>query len=865
MRQRTLLHAIVFLSGLAGLGYEIVWARMLSVGLGHEIPAVLAVMAALFSGLAVGSWVAGRRCGHAPRLARLYAFIELAIGCWSLASVPLISWVNGLVATWIGPMPSALRQWAVAFLVPLVLLFPATAAMGATLPVVARIADRLGTVTRPVAGLYAANTFGAVAGTMLTTWLVVPLLGYRAALCGLAGANFVCAAAALRLGGSADAAAPPPAARAPIAASGWPGALAMTLFLTGLLGVGYEVLVVRLLSQVLESTVYSFASALVVYLLGTAAGAALYHRLGNRLDERRALSLLLTALSTACVAGVAALRLSDSLLRACTGALGRSLAASIAAEMIVAAAAFLLPTAAMGATFSHLAERARSQPLGFGGALCVNTLGSALAPLAFGVVALPLLGPTVGLAICSLGYLLLIPLSGARVSRGALVPFAAAAAVFVVPGPLRLITLDPGETVAAHVDGVMAAVTILRDGNGDFHLKVNNRFQMGGTSSAYSDLRQGHLPLLLHPNPGRALYLGLGTGATFAAAVDHPGLHADGVELVPEIIPLLPYFRKSTGDLSSRENLSVIVADARRYVRASRERYDVVVADLFHPARDGAGSLYTREHFAAIRARLEEGGLFCQWLPLYQLDLETLRTITRTFLDVFPDGRAYLAHYSLKSPIVGLVGGAGGMTYAPGWLERRVGKDGPLAAKLARIRLSDDYALLGGYLAGSDALRRFAGEGPLNTDDRPRVAFDAPRFAYAPAEPAQDRLIQLVQDLGATPEELLGGASTDADREPRDRLAAFWSARNHFLVAGTRVRETSDPRWLLAQVRAPLLDVVRESPDFDAAYHPLVALAARLRREDPAEAERLLADLERARRYRGASREPAAAGPLGGR
>jgi spermidine synthase len=441
----------------------------------------------------------------------------------------------------------------------------------------------------------------------------------------------------------------------------------------------------------------------------------------------------------------------------------------------------------------------------------------------------------------------------------ALLPIGAAAAVFVAPGPLRLITLDQGETVAAHLDGVMATVTVVRDANDDFHLKVNNRFQMGGTSSAYSDLRQGHLPLLLHPRPRRALYLGLGTAATFAAAADHPGLRAEGVELVPEIVPLLPYFRKSTGDLASRENLSIVVADARRYVRASKARHDVIVADLFHPARDGAGSLYTREHFTAIRSLLEEGGLFCQWLPLYQLDLETLRTIVRTFLDVFPDGSAYLAHYSLRSPIIGLVGGSGAMTYAPGWLERRVGGDGPLAAKLRRIRLSDDYALFGGYLAGSAALGRFAGAGPLNTDDLPRVAFDAPRFAYAPAEPAQDRLVRLVEVLRGTPEEVLGVASTDSDRERRDRLAAYWSARNHFLVAGTRVRETSDPRGLLAQVRGPLLEIVRESPDFDGAYQPLVALATRLRRDDPGEAERLLADLERARSNRGECSTPTVA------
>ena len=150
------------------------------------------------------------------------------------------------------------------------------------------------------------------------------------------------------------------------------------------------------------------------------------------------------------------------------------------------------------------------------------------------------------------------------------------------------------------------------------------------------------------------------------------------MELVPEIVPLLPLFRRTTGDSASQKRLKVFVADARRFVNCRAQNYDVIVGDLFHPARDGAGSLYTVEHFQAIRARLNPGGLFCQWLPLYQLDLPVLQTIIRTFLDVFPEGSAVLAQYSLKMPILGLVAGNNPLRYPPDWLERRV-QDGNAA------------------------------------------------------------------------------------------------------------------------------------------------------------------------------------------
>jgi len=271
--------------------------------------------------------------------------------------------------------------------------------------------------------------------------------------------------------------------------------------------------------------------------------------------------------------------------------------------------------------------------------------------------------------------------------------------------------------VVEYAEGLMASVSVVSDPNQHLHLKVNNHYQMGGTSSVFSDRREGHIPLLLHPNPKRALFLGMGTGATLAAGLDHPGLHSEGVELIPEIIPLLPYFRKSTGELANDPRIKIVVADARRYVNASPKSYDVIVADLFHPSRDGAGSLYTLEHFTAIRSRLSNGGVFCQWLPLYQMDLETLRIITRTFLTVFPEATAYLAHYSLKAPIVGLVANLGGKTYPATWLEGRV-RDANLAQKLRDLRLHTNFNLFGCFLAEASELRRFAGSGPLNTDNR---------------------------------------------------------------------------------------------------------------------------------------------------
>src|SRR5262245_46069015 len=121
---------IACLSGFAGLGYEIIWTRMLAVSLGHEIVAVLGVISALFAGLALGGLVPGRRIAAGARPGLGYAVLELAIGTWALALIPLFPLAGDLVPTLVPIDAAPARQWFVAFALPFMLLLPATLAMG---------------------------------------------------------------------------------------------------------------------------------------------------------------------------------------------------------------------------------------------------------------------------------------------------------------------------------------------------------------------------------------------------------------------------------------------------------------------------------------------------------------------------------------------------------------------------------------------------------------------------------------------------------------------------------------------------------------------------------------------------------------
>lgn len=830
-------------SGFAGLGYQIVWTQQAAVWLGHESAAVLAVVAAFFGGLALGAGWLGARLQRSAHAGRGYALCELVIGAWSLvlagAMAPAGRWLLELT----GPAPSPLWQWSLAFGGTFLLLLPATLAMGATLPAIERVTAGWRDRGTDVGPLYAGNTAGAVVGVLAAAFWLVPAYGLSATALGCAALNALCAVLAWRLFPPTEAGVralprPPMAAGRPAAAS--TAALPWMLACTGLLGIGYEVLAVRVLRQVAENTVYTFAMLLAVYLVGTALGAAAWARRPLAGDDPAALQArLLRWLAAACLLGTVALGKAPQVKAGVLQALGPGLGSALMAEAALAVLAFGLPTLLMGALFVHLVQQALVRGMDFGRALAVNTLGSALAAPVFGMLLAPWLGPQGALSTVAAGYLALAFARGPRPAP-AWALAAALAGLAVAAPPLAFVTVPEGGRVVSYREGAMAAVSVVADADGVLRLRIDNRQQEGSSATALADGRQALIPLLLHPAPRHALFLGLGTGVTAATAALDPALQVRAVELLPEVVQASRLFAGVVGT-EAAARVQVTVADARRQVRADPARYDLIVADNFHPARSGSAALYTAEHFQAVRERLAPGGLFCQWLPLHQMDLATLRSVVASFLVAYPGAWAVLATNSLETPTVGLVGRADGLAFDPAQWRQRLAT-AALARPPAAYGLGEEWALAGSFIGGPASLARFAAGAPVNTDDRPVVAYLAPRNTYAPASWPRERLFELLHQLGLTPAELAG-----ARVEPvwGARLTAYWAARDQFLAAGRQVQPTGSAREMLAQVREPLLAVLRTSPDFRPAYEPLLHLGSALAGSDPAGARALLAELAR--------------------
>lgn len=827
--------ALMFASGFAALGYQIVWTQQAGLWLGHEAAGVLAVLAAFFGGLAVGALSLGRRIERSTRPERGYAACEAVIAAWSLVLALLMVPVGRALLELIGLQPSPLRHWSIAFAGTFLLLLPATAAMGATLPAIAQMLAGARSRTGAIGALYAANTLGGVVGVLTCAFWLVPALGLLGTASVCAAMNVFCAVAAFTLRARS-------AERAVTLRAGPGPRLAAMLAVTGFLGIGYEVLAVRVLAHVTENTVYTFAMLLAVYLVGAAIGAALYQRtIGRTRTRRRApgVDRLLRQVAGACVLGALGLAAAPHLRAWALVRLPANLAGVIASEALLAIAAFLLPTMAMGALFTHLCRYARATPLGVGGAVGVNTLGAAGAPIVFGVVLAPRLGTGLALAALLVGYLALA--SRRAWSSPTHWSLAAAVAGLALLAPrLAVVDVPEGGRLVARYDGPLATVSVIEDRAGTLGLHIDNGAREGSNATLFADARQALLPVLLHPSPQRALFLGLGSGVTASAGALDPELAVEAVELLPEVVAASAHFAPDAFPDASRR-LDVKVADARRFVRVSAARYDVVIADNFQPARSGSAALYTVEHFAAVGDRLAPGGVFCQWLPLHQLDLETLRSIVAAFIAVFPEGRALLATNSLETPVLGLVASDDPLRLEPASVRQRLAAAARWAP-LDTLALDSELALLGSFVAGPAALTRFARGAPRNSDDHPIVAYIAPRLAHRADSRPRDRLLALLEALDREDSEpLLPGV----DPGTSQRLAAYRKARRLFLAAGRDVAPTADVRKMLAQVRDPLLAVLAVSPEFRPAYDPLLAMAKTLARSDPAQARALLEELQR--------------------
>ena len=800
---RALVLAFFFISGLCGLLYEVVWIRVAGTVIGNTTFAIGTVVGVFMGGLALGAWWGGRQADRreGAALLRLYGLLEGGVALAALA-VPLLLSASEPVfrGLWnsVGQL-TALYAALRVLLMGAVLLVPTTL-MGATLPVLTRFLSDTGQAAAAEAGrAYAINTLGGVAGTLVSGLWLIPTFGLRATTLSAVLLNLAIAAASIGLArgksGTVEPvlAAEPPPRRAALIVSA----------LSGFSSLIYEVAWTRSLVLSLGSTVYAFTLILTAFILGLAAGSAIASRV-VRWSSRPELALAILQGAI----GLAALVLLPSL-----GTLPLQMAPAseeyrdhyagllLAHSKLIALFVFV-PTVFIGAVFPFTFRLAsgseRSVGRAIGAVYSWNTIGSIAGSLAASFLFVPGLGlapsiriaATVNLAVAGalVGFL-----PGWR--PAALAPALVALVAWLRPSwdatvlasgaylygedyarMAKTLHLDL-PTYLARESKILAEywdayglTTVHRSEDGNLSIRVNGKADAStGTADMPTQRTVGHLGLLHHPAPRKALVIGLGSGVTLGAVARHPLQSVDCVEISPAGARAAEFFEAANGGVLQDPRVHLVIGDGRNAVQFAKEPYDVIVSQPSNLWISGMANLFTRDFFRAASQRLGPGGIFCQWVQAYRMPLEDFQSILKTFFDVFPHGsfwevfpgQDYVLLGSLESPRV---------SYAD--LETRMGASG-IRSHFEGLSVPGAAGLLGHYIAPAEEVRRAVAPATLLTDDLSSVEYSASRAMFTVLQPRTIAWVDTLRRLPLDPASYPGldEAAVQKSREARRRIA----------------------------------------------------------------------------------------------
>lgn len=847
--------ALLFVSGACALVYEVVWLRDLRLVFGASTPASAAVLAVFMGGLGFGSLLLGKRADAAARPLRFYSTLELGVAATAAASPILLALVRAVYVRAGGSTAlGAGLGTVVRLLLAALVLLPPTLLMGATLPAAARAAvPGSDPSRRSTALVYGLNTLGAVTGAAASTFFLLEIFGARLTLWLAAALNALVAMIARiydqRLE-AADRAAPPAAEEpaAPVEEAAAPAVPpAFVLAAAAAVGFGFllmELVWYRMLAPLLGGSSYTFGLILAMALLGIGAGGLAYTIRGAARPATAAGFAWTAALEAVFVAVPFALGDRVAWLALFLRPMGVTGLAGQAAGWAVVTAVVVVPASIVaGYQFPlliGLLGRGEAQ-LGrhVGLAYASNTFGSIAGSLAGGFFLLPLLG---ALGAWKLAVWVLAGIGAAatvlaaqrgKARAGGVVSFALAALALALmhraTGPTAFYRHSPIGAGRSDVYLKDATRNSLRDvaeerrrdigweaegreSSVALHLQSDTAFVVSGKSDgaalgdAGTQVMGGLLGALLQRRPVKdVLVIGLGTGSTAGWLAALPSVErVDVVELEPAIRHVAEVCAPVNHDALQNPKLHVCIGDAREVLLTTPRRYDLVFSEPSNPYRAGIASLFTKEFYEAVRARLAEGGTLVQWLQAYEIDARAARSVYTTLGSVFPSVESWRTK---RSDLV-LLSRMRDEPIDLDELRRRVAASPYREALAAVWRVDAAEDVLSRFVARSSLARAIAdrdGDLAVNTDDLNALEFAFARRLGRNADFDVEGLLRVAAARGESRPLIAGGREAEVDWERVDGTMLTMP-----LVQG----HGRAPTWLAH---------VRRTPD---AVHRFNALAA---------------------------------------
>ena len=770
-----LIEILFFLSGASALIYEVVWMRQLTQIFGNTAHATATVLTAFMAGLSLGSFAFGRLADRAGATVTFYGVLEIGVGLYGLAFPWFLAFLPHLYRNLFPVMEQSFLEYSlILFAVTFLFLLVPTTLMGATLPVLSKVVVRhLGDLGERVGRLYGFNTFGAVAGCLLAGFVFMETLGLSATVRAAAILNLVVGGAVVLLGFARifrEAKAFPEGSTAPAGnpdgspSRGLPmrGLVLLGIGLSGAAALIYENAWTRMLALILGSSTYAFTLMLAIFLAGLAWGGYYYgKRWANRPPTWSAFGWIEVAIALSVLAMIPLYERLPFAFITLLSVLGTRFPFLSLAQAWIAFAMMAVPTFLLGMTlplaarlYVQNAERVGSH---VGAVYASNTLGAILGAFAGGFVLIPALElqgtlmAGAGLNAAT-GVLFLALTPGRRPASRLAMGGAAAAGItalvlwmpawdkqILTSGPMvyaRSYIAFPNDwllredlkrcPILFYRDGLSATISVHRDPrNGALFLRSNGKTD-ASDGDALTQAMVGYLPMMFQPAAKRVAIVGMGSGVTAHAVAAFPVERIEVIEIEPAVIEAARLFSERNGRIHEDPRVRFVHADGRNYLTAVPWLYDVIVSEPSNPWIAGIANLYTREFYTQALRKLKPGGVFCQWVQSYAMSPADLQMILRTFAEAFP-------HVSLWQALEGdylLLGSQTPLSRPRKAVQETLDRYPQVAADLARLGLPTVHAVLSLHRLDREGILRFARGAPLNTDDRPRLEFRAPRNLF---------------------------------------------------------------------------------------------------------------------------------------
>lgn len=764
------------LSGATGLIYEVLWARMLGLVFGATTLAVSTVLAAFMGGLALGSALAARLAQRITKPLKTYGLMEIGIALYALL-VPLlfrlIDHVYALIWQQFHPGYFTFSLWR--FLLSILVLLVPTTLMGATLPVLAAALVRSsGRDANSVTRLYACNLAGAILGTLAAGFVLLPLLGVRTTIAVAAALNVIVGVIAIALqrrSRSHAAVAEQVEIDDPVAEIDRKAFWFLAALVSGFVTIGTQVSWTRVLTMIIGSSTYAFSIVVALFLIGLAIGAWIVARKDR--SRRLRSSILVVEVLTAVSLLLSLFVLNQIPVLLINLGLRLQVASWVgllALQILSATLLILVPAVLMGMVMPLVLVWASSEGkkavARVGRTYAINTVGAIAGAFFTGFVLIPkastrftlLFAATCCLIVAGVAYRPTSSSGDPALKRSLAVGLALVFAIvlFIVAPRMNLADLSIGaydslvRVIAQTREGVMedgptpesnvhellmyregptATVSVRRDQD-TVSMAINGR--TNASDSIYdmpTQVMLGQLPLLIAPRIDNGLIIGYATGVTVGAMLQSPVQSVTCVELEPGTVAGSEFFNHINHRPLDDPRTHLIIDDARTFLRVTPNRYDMIVSEPSHPWVPGVANLFTKEFFELGRQRLNDDGIWVQWVQIYQLSTESLRSVLATYHKVFPHVLVFRVGGLNKGKDLLLIGSNRPLNLDR--LEQRM-TDQRIVAELARVDLKSEADVRGWFVCDESKLGPAVAGAKINTDDNMHIEMTVPREAFRP-------------------------------------------------------------------------------------------------------------------------------------